>query len=340
MITIRQLLNHRSGLPGIEGGYINTDHYSSDLEVIQKTFGSEVELACKPGEEYNFTPLGYTLLSLAISDLSSYSLPELLSYFNSCTEMGDTKSGIILERPGELVMDRSGCYDLSSGKVQRSPYVDYSYSYAGLGMMCSPDDLMRVGLLLANVVDRMNEESFLDESMLEMIMSEEDGVKKGLLEVENLGFTIKKRFVAREKPAAPETPEEEEDMKVADLDGAWQKEEDYVRRWRKYKSIGASGYCAGAWCSVQVGDMILDTIRNNLVLFITTLNNFPADSDRTLPSDTLTTFQVFPRPQAHGESVVVVMMCNAHSEDASRELEELAEHIAAAWGNEISTFSC
>ncbi|MEI5906328.1 serine hydrolase domain-containing protein [Bacillus spongiae] len=89
-VTIRELLNHRSGLPDYiwsdEEGTKFIQHAVSDLntkylptELIQKI--GEDNLQFEPGQDYNYSNSGYILLGMIIEKCTGVSIQEALNHY-------------------------------------------------------------------------------------------------------------------------------------------------------------------------------------------------------------------------------------------------------------------
>ncbi len=68
-ITIKQLLNHSSGLPDIRN-YQWQNQHSSDDRLEEYAMGLQLEVDTGPGIEYSYSNLGYNLLAYVVQELS------------------------------------------------------------------------------------------------------------------------------------------------------------------------------------------------------------------------------------------------------------------------------
>lgn len=140
-ITIRQLLNHTSGIP----------HYSSKLDAMSfskyDTLDDAVtsilqrELVSKPGEAYRYSSFAYTVLGMVIEKASNMSFEEYLKK-NIWQKAGMVNTS--LETTYDL--DKKSRLYIKLGSVFiRSPYTDLSIIYPGGGVQSTAEDLLLFG---------------------------------------------------------------------------------------------------------------------------------------------------------------------------------------------------
>ena len=145
-ITIKQLASGLSGMPN----YTKEDRFTktsyTNVDEALNVF-SHIPLAYKPGEKYLFSTHSYTLLSKIIEKTSNKNFPSVLNQtiFDPLV-MNSTG----LENLNSPTSKMSNLFQLSTKTINKgylteitSPK-DYSYSWAGAGMISTPTDLVRL----------------------------------------------------------------------------------------------------------------------------------------------------------------------------------------------------
>ncbi|XP_054161613.1 serine beta-lactamase-like protein LACTB, mitochondrial isoform X2 [Oppia nitens] len=166
-ITLRQLASHLGGIRHYKKGNNNnnkntTDDYKlAEFSVpeyyLKETFPSVTEslklfkddpLVAKPGEKYNYTTFGYTLISAVIeSQLNGEKFEKYLVKFLR-NELGLEHT--YLDQNDPIIYNRSHFYvkNENSGRMQNAPYVDNSYKWAGGGLLSNVYDLLKFGNIM------------------------------------------------------------------------------------------------------------------------------------------------------------------------------------------------
>ena len=145
--TIKQLA---SGLSGMQHYTENDNFYQESYSNIDDalTVFSHIPLAHKPGDTYQYSTHSYTLLSKVIEKVSgrnfSTVLKEDLFYPLS---MNSTSIEDLRNRPEQM----TDLFELNNETINKSYLTqidtlkDYSYSWAGVGMISTPSDLLKLG---------------------------------------------------------------------------------------------------------------------------------------------------------------------------------------------------
>lgn len=76
-VTIRQLLNHTSGIP--DYGNLNIEHPGITTEEVLRALRTIDHLEFPPGEQYRYSNSGYVLLGAAVAKVAAMPLPQFLS---------------------------------------------------------------------------------------------------------------------------------------------------------------------------------------------------------------------------------------------------------------------
>ncbi len=138
-ISSRQLAAHLSGLPHYEArdSAIGQQAFPSSRHAVQAHL--QRPLVAAPGERYLYSSWGYTLLAAVVEERAGATLPELLRQvlapgLDIGTDVTDTAHP-----------QASRAYQSRSGRWQRAPRHDFSYSLGGAGLSATAPALARWG---------------------------------------------------------------------------------------------------------------------------------------------------------------------------------------------------
>uniref|UniRef100_A0A158R4A8 Beta-lactamase domain-containing protein n=1 Tax=Syphacia muris TaxID=451379 RepID=A0A158R4A8_9BILA len=161
-ITSRQLLCHTAGIRHYKeeqkpheghlcdkqpnevtkknGEFYSNKHYES-VEAALQTFIND-ELVAKPGEEFNYTTNGYTLLSAVTESVTGQSFRTQLQSLLLELGMNHTR----LDSNDDIIPNRTRYYFRDEhGVLKNSSEVDNSNKWAGGGIISTVDDLLVFG---------------------------------------------------------------------------------------------------------------------------------------------------------------------------------------------------
>lgn len=140
--TVRQLLNHTSGIRSYENGEFDSKIYYESISEIVKII-AEDSLVYEPGTKYLYSTLAYNLVAAIIEKSAGMS-------FRSYLELnifGPAKMySTYLEEQAEIVPERARGYNKSKyRKYINAPLADLSSKYPGGGMISNSGDLLSFG---------------------------------------------------------------------------------------------------------------------------------------------------------------------------------------------------
>lgn len=146
-LTIRQLLNHTSGIP----------HYKSDLGIFNFTYFDNCEkalakfqnreLAFKPGTAFLYSSYGYTLLGAIIEKVTAKSYQNYMQEnIWKPAKMNQTD----IENSNSNYKNKANVYIKLGNTFYRSPQNDLSYTYSGGGIQSTAEDLLKFGKAILN----------------------------------------------------------------------------------------------------------------------------------------------------------------------------------------------
>jgi CubicO group peptidase (beta-lactamase class C family) len=135
-ITIRQLLNHTSGIPHYKSdlGIFNFTHYDNCEKALEKF--ENRELVFKPETEFLYSSFGYTLLGAILEKVSGKSYQ---------TYMQENIWKLANMTNTNLEQTKTNVYIKLGNHFYRSPKNDLSYTYSGGGIQSTAEDLLKFG---------------------------------------------------------------------------------------------------------------------------------------------------------------------------------------------------
>jgi serine beta-lactamase-like protein LACTB len=140
-ITIRQLLNHTSGIPHYKSdlGIFNFTHYDNCEKALEKF--ENRELVFKPGTDFLYSSFGYTLLGAILEEVSGKSYQTYMQE-NIWKPANMTNTN--------LEQTKTNVYIKLGNHFYRSPKNDLSYTYSGGGIQSTAEDLLKFGKAILN----------------------------------------------------------------------------------------------------------------------------------------------------------------------------------------------
>ena len=167
-ITIRQLLNHTSGIA----------HYSSMLSAVSfKRYDNlshaldkfkDKELLFMPGKDYHYTTYGYTVLGAIIENVTELSFQEYMDkYIWKPTNMNNTS----LEDQNIVYENKAKLYINVNNQFIKSPNTDLSVKYPGGGIQSTAEDMLKFGKA---IIDH----HLIDSTSLATMMHIDSGIAK------------------------------------------------------------------------------------------------------------------------------------------------------------------
>ena len=165
-VKVSHLLSHTSGLPHYRApdGGRGAAHYDS-VEAGWKAYG-ERRLSFVPGTNYQYSTMGYTLLSAVIEEAAK---TNYLTYLRDRVFAPLIPHNIAAENPTNPHPNMSINYAVEGSLVTQAAYHDYSYSWGGAGMRSNAPDLARFGALYFHdkFLDQHTKVSFFTPTHLE-----------------------------------------------------------------------------------------------------------------------------------------------------------------------------
>jgi serine beta-lactamase-like protein LACTB len=154
--TLRQLLAHTGGIrhyvggdhdPRRPGGAIDQRTYRNTDEALSLFINDP--LVSVPGEAFNYSTFGYTLMSAVLESATRLSFPYLVE--REVTRPLDLQT-VGPDIIGARVPDRVRCYHRSwdTGQIGPAPLVNPAYKWAGGGLLGAAGDIARFGDALLN----------------------------------------------------------------------------------------------------------------------------------------------------------------------------------------------
>lgn len=178
--TIRQILNHTSGIRNYkEGEFHSKNFYASTSEAI-KVFAYD-SLSYEPGTKYEYTSLGYSLLAAIIENVTKTSFEHYL--INNIFIPADMQNTYV-DKQRAIIPNRVKGYEKNYERdFINAPLADLSIKVAGGGLLSNARDLLLFSKALL-------EGKLINKSTLE-IMFTPGKLKSGKKLGYGLGFSVK-----------------------------------------------------------------------------------------------------------------------------------------------------
>jgi CubicO group peptidase (beta-lactamase class C family) len=140
-ITIHQLLNHTSGIPG----YTELPEFGRTARLPQKPaefmkMFSRLDLLFEPGTKFSYSNSGYFLLGVILEKVSGKPYPQLLRE-RIFDPLAMNQSGYDSTRP--LIEKRAAGYDATLDGYVNTGYLDMGEPFSAGSLYSSVDDLLR-----------------------------------------------------------------------------------------------------------------------------------------------------------------------------------------------------
>lgn len=177
--TVRQLLNHTSGIRNYrEGEFHSKNFYSSTSEAI-KVFSYD-SLMFEPGTKYAYSTLAYSLLASIIENVTKQTFEEyLIKNIFTPAEMFNT----FVDKQREIIFNRAKGYEKNYlRQFVNAPLADLSIKVAGGGLLSDSKDLLLFSKALLN--GKLIKPTTLD------LMLKRTKLKSGTLVDYGLGFSL------------------------------------------------------------------------------------------------------------------------------------------------------
>ncbi len=148
-ISVRQLLNHRSGIPHLNSfpNYNELNKLAYDLEEIIELFKYK-PLDFGPGERYSYSNSGYVLLAAIIEKVSGLSYEEFLR-LHIFKKIGLSNTGV--DSNAKILKNRARGYMFDeNGQLTNAEYVNMSIKIGGGSLYSTAADLNKFVQSLMN----------------------------------------------------------------------------------------------------------------------------------------------------------------------------------------------
>jgi serine beta-lactamase-like protein LACTB len=178
-LSIRQLLNHTSGVRNYKDGEFHSKKfYSNSIEAI-KVFAYD-SLLFEPGTKYEYTSLGYSLLAAVIENVTNISFEEYLTT-NIFIPTGMKYAQV--DKQQKIIPNRVKGYEKGPDRnFENAPLADLSIKIAGGGIISTAEDLLLFAKAILN-------ENLLKRSTMDLMFSRSK-LKSGRLLSYGLGFDL------------------------------------------------------------------------------------------------------------------------------------------------------
>lgn len=138
-ITVRQLLNHTSGIRGYKDGEFHSKKYYANATEAIKVFAYD-SLNFEPGTKYEYTSLGYTLLAAVVENVTKGSFEDYIK--KNVLDPAGMKNTTV-DKQKLIIPNRVRGYEKNyERKFENAPLADLSIKVAGGGLLSTAEDLL------------------------------------------------------------------------------------------------------------------------------------------------------------------------------------------------------
>lgn len=177
--TIRQLLNHTSGIRNYKEGEFDSKKYFSSIREALKVIEYD-SLMFEPGTKYLYTSLGYTVLAAIVEEVTKKTFENYVKE-NIFKVAGMSSTSIDKHR--EIIPFRTRGYEKDAEyNLVNAPLADLSIKVAGGGFLSNSRDLLMFARALL-------QNKLVSESTLK-VMTSKSRLKNGNLINYGLGFSL------------------------------------------------------------------------------------------------------------------------------------------------------
>lgn len=141
-ITIRQLLQHKSGIPHYKSklGIFHFKNYIDCVDALKRFKNRKLKF--KPGTSFLYSSYGYTILGAIIEKVSGKSYQEYMKeYIWDSSGMTNTST----EQKHVKYNNKAGLYIKTFIGFIKSPKNNLSYTYSGGGIVSTAEDMLKFG---------------------------------------------------------------------------------------------------------------------------------------------------------------------------------------------------
>ena len=141
-ITPRQLASHTAGIRHYRGSEIGSLVHYPSLRAALVIFAAD-DLLFEPGEKYDYSTYGYTVLGAVMEAATDETFFDLLDE-EVLTPLGMIHT--VVDERAAIIPERASAYEvLEGGIVVNARPTDHSYKIPGGGLLSTAEDLVRFG---------------------------------------------------------------------------------------------------------------------------------------------------------------------------------------------------
>lgn len=173
--TVRQLLNHTSGIRNYKEGEFHSKKFYSSLSEAVKVFSYD-SLLFEPGTKYEYTSYGYNLLALIVEAVSKTSFE---SYINKNIFAPAGMKSTFIDKQRDIIPNRVKGYEKDFNRtIKNAPLADLSIKVGGGGLVSTADDLL---IFAKSIYDeKLIKASTLDTMLLQTKLKDGKKINYGL----------------------------------------------------------------------------------------------------------------------------------------------------------------
>ncbi len=145
VFTVRQLLNHTSGIRNYRAGEFDNKNFFPDTRYTVDYIAKD-SLEFEPGTKYQYTTLGYNLLAAIIESVTG---TKFIDYLEENIFIPAGMISTFADYQSEIVQYRARGYEKNDYRqIRNAPLADLSIKFAGGGLISTASDLLLFSMSL------------------------------------------------------------------------------------------------------------------------------------------------------------------------------------------------
>lgn len=161
-ITIRQIINHNSGLIASIDNIQSKDQHDYFKESELVSYINTTNLQSEPGKNYSYSNVGYTLLGIIIQNVAAKPFNEAMKELVFVPlQMNDTGH----EREEEIIENMASGYYYLNGRHYNASHENKSHVFAAGSLYSNPKDLLKFGreVLKGTLLSKKFHEAYVED---------------------------------------------------------------------------------------------------------------------------------------------------------------------------------
>ncbi|HEY6189416.1 MAG TPA: serine hydrolase [Pyrinomonadaceae bacterium] len=140
-ITVRQLLNHTSGLPDVLSPDFHREGYQPSSRELLSLLATRKDAVYAPGDRFQYNNTGYVLLSLIVGKVSGKPFPQFMKE-NIFQPLGMNRT-LVWDETKPSINNMAIPYERGASSFKSLPYGSDIYIYGAKGVVTTAEDMYK-----------------------------------------------------------------------------------------------------------------------------------------------------------------------------------------------------